>query len=152
MKNRKPLSKLTLLFAVLLILGAARSQADILPGVSITFAPVGLTMDQTARLNLVNIGVPNGMLVSWRFIDATGLTLAQSVVTLPLGKIVSVDYRRNGNPLPPNTDPPEQIRAEVRAQVDIVNPGVPSESLRRSLELFNNDTGATTVCMGGAAP
>ena len=152
MKNRNPLSKLTLLFAVLLTLGAARSQADILPGVSITFAPVGLTMDQTARLNLVNIGVPNGMLVSWRFIDATGLTLAQSVVTLPLGKIVSVDYRRNGNPLPPNTDPPEQIRAEVRAQVDIVNPGVPSESLRRSLELFNNDTGATTVCMGGAVP
>jgi hypothetical protein len=152
MKNRNPLSKLTLLFAVLLTLGATRSQADILPGVSITFAPVGLTMDQTARLNLVNIGAPNGMLVSWRFIDATGLTLAQSVVTLPLGKIVSVDYRRNGNPLPPNTDPPEQIRAEVRAQVDIVNPGVPNESLRRSLELFNNDTGATTVCMGGAAP
>jgi len=152
MKNRNPLSKLTLLFAVLLTLGAARSQADILPGVSVTFAPVGLTRDQTARLNLLNIGVPNGMLVSWRFIDATGLTLAQSVVTLPLGKIVSVDYRRNGNPLPPNTDPPEQIRAEVRAQVDIVNPGVPSESLRRSLELFNNDTGATTVCMGGGAP
>ncbi len=161
MKNRNPLSKLTLLFAVLLTLGAARSQADILPGVSITFAPVGLTMDQTARLNLLNIGVPNGMLVRWRFIDATGLTLAQSVVTLPLGKIVSVDYRRPGDPLPPESDspvdiqvdgPPVQIRAEMRAQVDIVNPGVPSESLRRSLELFNNDTGATTVCMGGAAP
>jgi len=152
MKNRNPLSKLTLLLAVLLTLGATQSQADILPGVSVTFAPVGLTMDQTARLNLVNIGAPNGMLVSWRFIDASGFTLAQSVVTLPFGKIVSVDYRRNGNPLPPNTDPPEQIRAEVRAQVDIVNPGVPSESLRRSLELFNNDTGATTVCMGGAAP
>ena len=152
MKNRNPLSKLTLLFAVLLTLGATQSEADILPGVSVTFAPVGLTMDQTARLNLVNIGAPNGMLVSWRFIDASGFILAQSVVTLPFGKIVSVDYRRNGNPLPPNTDPPEQIRAEVRAQVDIVNPGVPSESLRRSLELFNNDTGATTVCMGGAAP
>jgi hypothetical protein len=152
MKNRNPLTKLMLLFAVLLTLGAVRVQADILPGVSISFAPVGLTMDQTARLNLVNIGAPNGMLVSWRFIDASGFTLAQSVVTLPFGKIVSVDYRRNGNPLPPNTDPPEQIRAEVRAQVDIVNPGVPSESLRRSLELFNNDTGATTVCMGGGAP
>jgi len=152
MKNQKPLTKLTLLFAVLLTVGATQAQADILPGVSITFAPVGLTRDQTARLNLVNIAVPNGMLVSWRFIDATGLTLAQSVVTLPLGKIVSVDYRRSGSPLPPNTDPPEQIRAEVRAQVDIINPSVPSESLRRSLELFNNDTGATTVCMGGAAP
>jgi hypothetical protein len=62
-----------------------------------------------------------------------------------LGKIVSVDYRRPG-------DPPTLIRAEVRAQVDIVNPGVPSESLRRSLEVFNNDTGATTVFMGGATP
>ena len=101
MKNRNPLGKLTLLFAVLLTLGAARSQADILPGVSITFAPIGLTMDQTARLNLLNIGVPNGMLVRWRFIDATGLTLAQSVVTLPMGKIVSVDYRRPGRSTAP---------------------------------------------------
>lgn len=152
MKNRSLLAKLMLLFAALLTLGAVRSQADILPGVSISFAPVGITMDQTARLNLVNVGVPNGMLISWRFIDATGLTLAQSAVTLPLGKIVSVDYRRHGSPLPPNTDPAEQIRAQVRAQVEIVNPGVPSESLRRSLEVFNTDTGATTVFMAGVAP
>ena len=152
MKNRYPLTNLTLLFAALLTLGVARAQADILPGVSISFAPVGITMDQTARLNLVNVGVPNGMLVSWRFIDASGVTLAQAAVTLPLGKIVSVDYRRHGNPLPPNTGPAEQIRAEVRAQVDIVNPGVPSESLCRSLEVFNTDTGATTVYMGGSAP
>ena len=145
MKKQNSLTNLTLLLAVLLTLGAARAQADILPGVSIGFAPVGLTMDQTARLNLVNNGVPNGMLIHWRFIDANGLTLAQSAVTLPLGKIVSVDFRRPG-------DPPSQLRAEVRAQVDIVTPGVPSESLRRSLEVFNNDTGATTVCMGGAAP
>jgi hypothetical protein len=152
MKNQNPLTKLTLLFAVLLTLGAARAQADILPGVRISFAPVGLTMDQTARLNLLNIEVANGMLVSWRFIDANGVTLAQSTVILPLGKIVSVDFRRHGDPLPPNPDPAEQIRAEVRAQVDIVSAGVPSESLRRSLEVFNNDTGTTTVCMGGAAP
>ena len=101
MKNRNPITKLTLLFVVLLTLGASRVQADILPGVSISFAPVGLTMDQTARLNLVNTGVPNGMLISWRFIDASGLALAQSLVTLPLGKIVSVDFRRPGAPLPP---------------------------------------------------
>jgi hypothetical protein len=63
-RNRNPLTKLTLLFAVLVTLGAARVQADILPGVSISFAPVGLTMDQTARLNLVNTGVPNGMLIN----------------------------------------------------------------------------------------
>lgn len=150
MKKRKSLAKLMLLFAVLLTLSAARAQADILPGVTISFAPVGLTMDQTARLNLVNIDIPNGLLISWRFIDTSGLTLAQSAVMLPLGKIVSVDFRRPGSPLPPNA--PDLIRAEVRAQVQIVSPGIPSESLRRSLEVFNNDTGATTVCMGGAAP
>ena len=150
MKKRNPLTKLSLLLAVLLTLGAARTQADILPGVSIGFAPVGLTMNQTARFNLVNIDVPNGMLVTWRFIDASGLTLAQSTVTLTMGKTASVDYRRHGDPLPGNPDPPVQIRAEVRAQVDIVSPGVPSESLRRSLEIFNNDTGATAVFMGGA--
>jgi hypothetical protein len=150
MKNRNPLAKLTLLLAVLLTLGSARAQADILPGVSIGFAPVGVTMDQTARLNLVNVDVPNGMFINWRFIDASGLTLAQAAVMLPMGKIVSVDFRRPGGPLPPN--PPDLIRAEVRAQVQIVNPGIPSESLRRSLEVFNNNTGATTVFMGGAAP
>jgi hypothetical protein len=152
MKKRKPLAKLTLLFAVLLTLSAARAQGDILPGVTISFAPVGLTMDQTARLNMVNIDIPNGLLISWRFIDANGLPLAQAVTTLPLGKIVSVDFRRAGAPLPPNTDPALSIRAEVRAQIQIVSAGVPGESLRRSLEVFNNDTGATTVCMGGAVP
>jgi hypothetical protein len=134
--------QLMLLFGVLLTLGAARAQADILPGVSISFAPVGITMNQTARINLVNIDVPNGMLISWQFIDSSSLTLAQSTVSLPLGKIVSVDFRPQGGPL----------RAVVRAQVDIVTPNVPSESLRRSLEVFNNDIGATTVCMRDAAP
>src|SRR4030095_3662043 len=143
MKNRNPLSKPTLLFAVLLTLGAARVQADILPGVSISFAPVGLTMNQTARLTLCNTGVRNGRLVNWRFIDASGLTLAQSLVTLPLGKIVSVDFRRPGVPLPPNTDPPDVLRAGVRAQRDIVSAGVPSESLRRSLAVFDTSIAAT---------
>jgi hypothetical protein len=150
MKKRNPLAKLTLLFTVLLTLSAVRAQADILPGITISFAPVGLTMDQTARLNFVNNDLANGMLINWRFIDASGVTLAQSTVMLPLGKIVSVDFRRPGVPLPPNT--PNLIRAEVRAQVQIVSAGIPSESLRRSLEVFNNDTGATTVFMGGAAP
>jgi hypothetical protein len=89
MKIQNRLTKPILLLAVLLTLGAARAQGDILPGVRINFPPVGLTMDQTARLNLVNIGAPNGMLVSWSFIDANGLTLAQSTITLPLGNVVS---------------------------------------------------------------
>jgi hypothetical protein len=147
MKNRNPLTKLTLLFAVLLTLGAARAQADILPPVSIAFAPVGLTLGQTARLNLVNIGVANGMLIKWHFIDASGLTLAQSAVTLPLGKTVSVDF-----PLSLPASLPQTARVEVRAQVEIGTPGVSADSLRRSLEVFNNDTSKTTVFMGGVSP
>ena len=54
MKNRNLLTKLTLLFAVLVTLSAARTQADILPRVAIGSAPVGLTTDQTVRLNFVN--------------------------------------------------------------------------------------------------
>src|SRR5437762_11941608 len=49
---------------------------EILPAVRINFAPVGLTLSQTARLNLVNMDVPNGISVSCRFIDASGVTLA----------------------------------------------------------------------------
>ena len=146
MKKRNPVIILTLLFAVLLTLGAAQAQADILPRITVGFPPVGLTMDQTARLNLVNLDVPNGILIYWRLTDATGFTLAQATVTLPMGKIVSVDFRRQTGP------GPLYLRAQIRAQVEIISPNVPSESLRRSLEVFNNDTGATTVCMGGAAP
>ena len=120
---------------------------NILPVASISFAPVGLTFGQTARLNLVNMDVANGITVSCRFIDAGGLTLAQSVITLSLGKIASVDFKR-GDPLPGES--PGLLRAEVRAQIDIFTYGVSSDSLRRSLEVFNNDSGATTVFMGGA--
>ena len=67
---------------------------DILPLVSMSFAPVGLTLDQTARLNLVNMNVANGITVSWRFMDANGAILAQSSTTLGVGKIISVDFRR----------------------------------------------------------
>ena len=122
-------------------------QENILPLASISFAPVGLTFGQTARLNLVNMDVANGITVSCRFIDAGGLTLAQSVITLSLGKIASVDFKR-GDPLPGES--PGLLRAEVRAQIDIFTYGVSSDSLRRSLEVFNNDSGATTVFMGGA--
>jgi hypothetical protein len=60
---------------------------DILPIASTNFAPVGLAFGQMARVNLVNMDVPNGISVSCRFIDAGGATLAQSVITLSLGKI-----------------------------------------------------------------
>jgi hypothetical protein len=67
-------------------------------------------MDQTARLNLVNIGVPNGILITWRFMDASGavITKPQEQLFLPFGKIVSVDFKRHLDPLP-KTDPAGQL-------------------------------------------
>jgi hypothetical protein len=117
----------------------------ILPVVSISFAPVGLTLNQTARLNLVNMNVANGITVSWRFMDAKGAILAQSSTTLGVGKIISVDFKRQSLP----GESPEQLRAEVQVQLDILTYGIPSDSLRRSLEVFDNNSGATTVYMGG---
>ena len=118
---------------------------NILPIATISLAPVGLTITQTARVNLVNINVANGITVSCRFIDAGGVTLAESVTTLSLGKIASVDFNR-GDPLPGESL--ALLRTEVRAQIDIFTDGVSSDSLRSSLEVFNNDSGATTVYMG----
>jgi hypothetical protein len=120
---------------------------DIRKVVSISFAPVGLTLNQTARLNLVNMDVANGITVSWRFMDVNGAMLAQSSTTFGVGKIISVDFKRHSDPLPKEL--PEQLRAEVRVQLDILTYGVSSDSLHRSLEVFDNNTGATTVYMGG---
>jgi hypothetical protein len=64
-----------------------------------------------------------------------------------LGRIASVDFKR-GDPLPGES--PELLRAEVRAQIDIFTDEVSSDSLRSSLEVFSNDSGATTVYVSGA--
>ena len=118
---------------------------NILPIATIRLAPVGLTIGQTARLNLVNINVANGITVSCSFIDASGNTLAQSVTTLSLNEITSFDFKRGDAP----EEFPQQLRAEVRVQLDIFTDGVSSDSLHRSLEVFDNSSGATTVYIGG---
>ena len=121
---------------------------DVLPGTTMSFAPVGLTLSQTVRLNLVNMDVANGITVSWRFVDAKGAIIAYSSTTLEVGKIVSVDFKRESGP--PN-ESPQPLRSEVQVHLDIFTSGVSSESLRRSLEVFDNNTGATTVYMGGGS-
>ena len=127
--------------------GGAQSgtPGNILPITTISLAPVGLTVGQTARLNLINMNVANGITVSCSFIDASGNTLAQSVTTLSLNEIASFDFQRGDAP----GESPQQLRAEVRVQLDIFTDGVSSDSLHRSLEVFDNSSGATTVYIGG---
>ena len=119
---------------------------DVLPGLIISFAPVGLTLNQTARLNLINMDVGNGITVSWRFMDAKGAVVAQSATTLEVGKIVSVDFKRQSSPA---NESPGALRAELQVQLEILTYGVSIDSLRRSLEIFDNNTGATAVYMAG---
>jgi hypothetical protein len=71
---------------------------NILPIATISLAPVGLTIGQTARVNLVNMNVANGITVSCSFIDASGNMLAQSVTTLSLNEITSFDFKRGDAP------------------------------------------------------
>src|SRR4029077_2174461 len=87
---------------------------DILPTVSISFAPIGLTMGQTARLNLFNLNVANGITVKCRFIDEGNNTLAESAGALSKGKDTSVCFEAHQDPLPAG-GAPGPPRGEVRA-------------------------------------
>jgi hypothetical protein len=103
-------------------------------------SPVGITLDQTARLTFANVGEPRGIVVDWRFIDADGVIVARSKrpLTIPFGKMVSVDLDRDTLPQP-------EARVQIRAEVEVLTPGNPNKNLSSSLEVFDNDTGKTTV-------
>lgn len=128
-------SSILALVLVLIALGAMEAQAII-----INWHPVGITRGQTARLTFANIGETRGFIINWRFIDADGEIIARSEqpLTIPIGKMISVDLDRDT--LPQN-EPPLQIRAEVQLLI----PGHPRNNLSVSLEVFDNDTGKTTV-------
>jgi hypothetical protein len=55
--------------------------------------------------------------------------------------MVSVDLGRDTLPQP---DP----RVRIRAEVEVLTPGNPDKNLSTSLEVFDNDTGKTTVFIG----
>jgi len=103
-------------------------------------SPVGITLGQTARLTFANVGEPRGFIINWRFIDADGVIVARSErpLTIPFGKMVSIDLDRDTLPQP-------EARVQIRAEVEVLTPGNPNKNLSSSLEVFDNDTGKTTV-------
>ena len=103
-------------------------------------SPVGITLGQTARLTFANVGEPRGFIVNWRFIDADGVIVARSErpLTIPFGKMASVDLNRD-------TLTRNEARVQIRAEVEVLPPGDPHSNLSSSLEVFDNDTGKTTV-------
>ena len=134
MKKRTPLMLIAFVLSFL-TLSAGKAQAFV-----IDWRPVGFTRGQTARLTFANIGETRGIVIDWRFIDADGEIVATSErpLTIPFGKMVSVDLDRNTLPRP-------EARVQIRAEVEVLTHGNPRNDLSTSLEVFDNDTGKTTV-------
>jgi len=122
------------LVVAFLALGATRAEAII-----INYVPVDISLGQTARLTFANIGERQGIIINYRFLDSDGLVIAQErALTVPFGKMISVDLNRDDLG---RTEP----RIQIRAEIEILGNGNPSQSLRQTLEVFDNVTGKTTV-------
>jgi len=130
------------------------------PGPGIGFALMGVTTGQSARLNALNMGSrsstqDSSCSVQLQFLDAQGVVLKQTLVTLSPGKGTSLDLSRNQVP---GAGP----RAEIRALVLFgYSGGAPpgSEVLRQfdcnivpSIEVYDNNTGRTSYILTEGKP
>src|SRR6266581_4107052 len=73
------------------------------PGPGIGFALMGVTTGQSARLNALNMGSRSSTQdsscgVQLQFLDAQGVVLKQTLVTVSPGKGISLDLSRNQVP------------------------------------------------------
>ena len=146
MKIPNQLTKLLVLAALmsmlLLFLGAHAEPAQAFEDPNEKPSPmVGLASGQTARLNVVNIGDPSiePCEVQMVFYDSQGKALARDVQKLDPGvaTFLDVGYSDIGDP---------NARVQIRAGVKVVI-GDPTLCLS-SLEVFDNETGRTTVFIG----
>jgi len=128
MKTRTSLilSTLTLAF---LTLGAMQAQAII-----VICQPGGITLGQTARLTAANTG-NRDVIVSGTFVDSDGNVLGRfDRQVIQPGKMMSFDL--NGDNI---------VREGNRLQIRIDLSADNSRGLVSSAEVFDNDSGKTTV-------
>lgn len=107
----------------------------------------GLTSGQTARLNVLNSGAAQGIIIDWKFFDSLGRVLAQSPERqlIPPGQMMAFDL--NADEL--NVMRDRFGRIQVRAVVVALG-GPDTKNLHASLEVFDNATGKTTVFIPAA--
>ena len=116
-----------------LALGATKAQAFI-----DIYRPVGITFGQTARVTSANTGT-RAIIIDYTFLDGEGAVLAQFArQVIEPGKMMSFDL---------NAD--DIVRENNRIQIRVVISGDTSKGLLTSIEVFENDTGKTTVFLGG---
>jgi len=117
------------LIAILSLCAAASAQAGFN-----SFRPVGITFGQTARVTAANTGT-RAIIIDYTFLDGEGAVLAQLVgQVIDPGKMLSFDL---------NAD--DVVREGERIQIRVVISADSSRGLLTSTEVFNNDTGETTV-------
>jgi hypothetical protein len=123
------------LLLAFLALGASDAQALVVIG----GRPVGITFGQTARLTAANTGRTAITITGVTFLDSEGVVLGQfERQTIQPGKMMSFDL---------NAD--DIVREGERIQIRVVLSANTSTGLVTSTEVFENDTGKTTVFLGG---
>jgi hypothetical protein len=132
MKIRTTPSMLVALLLAFLTLGVTKAQAFI-----DIYRPVGITFGQTARVTSANTGT-RAMIINYTFLDSEGTVLAQfDRQVIEPGKMMSFDL---------NAD--DIVRENNRIQIRVVISGDTSRGLLTSTEVFENNTGKTTVFIG----
>ena len=129
MKTRTTSSMLIALLLASLTLGVTKAQAFV-----IDWRPVGITFGQTARVTAANTGT-TAIIINGTFLDSEGTVLGQfDRQVIEPGKMMSFDL---------NAD--DIVRENNRIQIRLVLSSDTSRGLLTSIEVFNNDTGETTV-------
>jgi hypothetical protein len=132
MKRRTTSSMLVAILLAFLALGATKAQAFI-----DIYRPVGITFGQTARVTSANTGT-RAIIIDYTFLDGEGAVLAQFArQVIEPGKMMSFDL---------NAD--DIVRENNRIQIRVVISGDTLKGLLTSIEVFENDTGKTTVFIG----
>ena len=121
------------LIAIFSLCAAASAQAGFN-----SFRPVGITFGQTARVTAANTGT-RAIIVDWTVLDSEGTVLGQLVrQVIEPGRMMSFDL---------NAD--DIVREGERIQIRVVISSDRLRSLLTSTEVFENDTGKTTVFLCG---
>ena len=116
------------------------------------YGMVGIADGQTARLNIVNLGVPDPTTgfppdpcrTRLQFLDADGNVLASRIVAPEMGHSKFLDFTPSFVPIN-TTGAVAPLRAEIRPVTFTDNELAPP--CRVSLEIFDNVTGRTQIAL-----
>ena len=125
-----------------------------IPSTEFSSGMVGLASGQTARLNVVNVGVPTPSplpcVLVLAFLDSDGKILKQMFVSVMTGKAALLDLAESD--IDGTSDGPDAARPQIRGigYNPLLSPGpaIPqplSCNLVPTLELFDKETGRTAV-------